>query len=165
MAAIEKSLDVDVPVSVAYNQWTQFESFPEFMDGVKEVKQVDDTHLRWRADLGGKEKEWTAEITEQLPDERISWRSTGGAQNDGTVIFRALDGGRTRIILRLDYEPEGAVESAGSALGVVSGRVEGDLKRFKRFIESRGVPTGEWRGEVEGGTVQRGKAPRTGPNT
>ena len=165
MATIEKSIDVQVPVSAAYNQWTQFESFPQFMEGVKEVKQLDDTHLRWRAEIGAKEKEWTAEIIEQLPDERISWRSTSGARNDGTVMFRALDSGRTRIVLRLDYEPEGAVENAGSALGVVAGRVEGDLKRFREFIESRGVPTGAWRGEVEGGNVRQGNAPRTGQNT
>jgi uncharacterized membrane protein len=164
MATIEKSIDVDVPVSVAYNQWTQFESFPQFMEGVREVKQLDETHMRWRAEIGGKDKEWTAEITEQLPDERISWRSTSGARNDGTIMFRALDGGGTRISLRLDYEPEGPIESAGSALGVVSGRVEGDLKRFRQFIESRGVPTGAWRGEVEDGSVQRGNAPRTGQN-
>ena len=155
MATVEKSIDVDVPVSVAYNQWTQFKSFPQFMEGVKEVHQLDDTHLRWRAEIGGKEKEWTAEITDQLPDERIAWRSTSGPRNDGMVMFRP-SGERTALTLRIDYEPDGAVEAAGSALGVVSGRVEGDLKRFKEFVESRGVPTGAWRGEVKGGTVTRG---------
>jgi uncharacterized membrane protein len=146
MATVEKSIDVEVPVSVAYNQWTQFESFPEFMEGVKQVEQLDDTHLRWHAEIGGKDKEWTAEITEQLPDERIAWRSTSGPQNDGTVMFRSVDANRTRITSRIDYEPEGPIEAAGSALGVVSGRVDGDLKRFKEFVESRGVPTGAWRG-------------------
>src|SRR5919201_3546388 len=115
MATVEKSIDVEVPVSVAYNQWTQFESFPEFMEGVKEVKQLDDTHLRWVAEIGGKQKEWNAEITEQLPDERIVWRSTSGARNDGMVMFRAIDANRTKITLRVDYEPADAVEKAGSA--------------------------------------------------
>ena len=153
MATVEKSIEVNVPVSVAYNQWTQFESFPEFMEGVKQVQQLDDTHLRWRAEVGGKEKEWTAEIFEQLPDERIAWRSTSGARNDGTVLFRPIDANRTNITLRVDYEPDGPVESAGSVLGMVGGRIEGDLKRYKEFIESRGVPTGAWREEVRGGTV------------
>jgi len=155
MATVEKSIDVEVPVSVAYNQWTQFESFPQFMEGVKQVKQLDDTHLEWRAEIGGKEKQWTAEITEQLPDERIAWRSTSGPRNDGTVLFRPVDGDKTRITSRVDYEPDGPMEAAGSALGVVSGRIEGDLKRFKEFVESRGVPTGAWRGEVRGGDVTR----------
>jgi uncharacterized membrane protein len=125
------------------------------MEGVKEVKQLDDTHLRWVAEIGGKQKEWNAEITEQLPDERIVWRSTSGARNDGMVMFRAIDANRTKITLRVDYEPEDAVEKAGSAVGVVGGRIDGDLKRFKEFIESRGVPTGAWRGQVEGGNVSR----------
>jgi uncharacterized membrane protein len=159
MASVEKSIDVNVPVSVAYNQWTQFESFPQFMEGVKEVKQLDDTHLTWLAEIGGKEKAWTAEITDQLPDERIAWHSTSGPRNDGIVMFRALDSDKTKITLRVDYEPDGAIESAGSALGVVSGRIDGDLKRFKEFVESRGVPTGGWRGEVRGGDV---KSPGSG---
>src|SRR5919197_697034 len=129
MAKIEKSIDVSVPVSVAYNQWTQFESFPQFMESVKSVRQQDDTHLRWRAEIGGRLKEWNAEITEQLPDERIAWRSTSGPRNDGMVFFRAIDNQRTRISLAIDYEPEGPAENVGSALGIVSARVEGDLKR------------------------------------
>jgi uncharacterized membrane protein len=148
MAKIEKSIDVDVPVNVAYNQWTQFEEFPRFMEGVDEVRQLDDKRLFWRANVGGKVKEWEAEITEQRPDERIAWRSRSGALNAGVVTFHRLSDHRTRIMLQLEYEPEGAVEHTGDALGVVTRRVEGDLKRFKEFIESRGRETGAWRGEI-----------------
>ena len=148
MATIERSVEVNVPVRTAYNQWTQFEEFPHFMQGVKDVRQIDDTHLRWRAEVAGKDEEWDAVITEQLPDERVAWRSTSGAQNAGVVTFHRIADGVTRVMLQLDYEPEGVVEHAGNMLGVVSGRIEGDLERFKDFVEARGQETGAWRGEV-----------------
>ena len=148
MASIEKSIEVGVPVHTAYNQWTQFEEFPRFMEGVEEVRQLDDTHLHWRAKVGGKETEWDAVITEQVPDERIAWTNTSGARNAGVITFHKLEPQKTKLMLQLDYEPEGAMENIGSALGVVGRRVEGDLERFKEFIESRGAETGAWRGEV-----------------
>jgi uncharacterized membrane protein len=155
MSRIEKSIEVNVPVSAAYNQWTQFESFPEFMEGVKSVMQTDAAHLHWKAEVGGEIREWDAEITEQEPDRVISWRSSSGAPIGGTVRFEPLGADRTRITLLLDYEPEGFKEKVGEALGFVSHRVEGDLERFKKFIESRGAPTGGYRGEVEGGREVR----------
>jgi uncharacterized membrane protein len=148
MTTIEKSVEVDVPVRVAYNQWTQFEEFPRFMEGVREVRQLDDKHLHWRAEVGGKEQAWDAEITEQIPDERIAWRARSGAPNAGVVTFHRIADSRTRIMLQLDYDPQGAVENIGDALGVVSRRVAGDLERFKEFVESRGGETGAWRGEI-----------------
>ena len=148
MANIEKSIDVHVPVHTAYNQWTQFEEFPRFMEGVREVRQLDDTHLHWKAEIGGKDTEWDSVITEQIPDERIAWTNTSGARNAGVVTFHKIDPQTTRLMLQIDYDPQGAMENVGSALGVVSRRVEGDLERFKEFIESRGSETGAWRGEV-----------------
>jgi hypothetical protein len=156
MATMEKSIEVNVPVRTAYNQWTQFEEFPRFMEGVREVQQLDDRRLHWHAVIGGKEKHWDAEIVEQEPDRRLIWRSTSGAENAGAVGFESLGGDRTRVTLRLDYDPEGAVENVGDALGLVSARVEGDLRRFKQFIESRGAETGAWRGEIHGGQVDPG---------
>jgi len=149
MASIEKSIDVAVPVRAAYNQWTQFEEFPHFMDGVREVNQLDDKRLRWVAEVGGQTKEWEAEITEQHPDQCVAWTAKEGDRNAGRVTFEPLEEGKTRVMLKMSYEPEGFVESAGSALGMVSRRVEGDLKRFKDFIEERGTETGGWRGTVE----------------
>ncbi len=148
MSTIEKSIDVNVPVRTAYNQWTQFEEFPKFMEGVQEVKQVTDKHLHWRANIGGKDKEWDAEIIEQVPDQRIAWRSRMGAPNGGVVTFHSLAPDKCRIMLQLEYDPETFVEKAGDAVGIVSQRVQGDLNRFKEFIESRGTETGAWRGEV-----------------
>jgi uncharacterized membrane protein len=148
MAHAEKSIDVHVPVSTVYNQWTQFEAFPEFMEGVKEVEQLDDRRLRWRAEIGGNEESWEAEITEQRPDERIAWTSRDGARNAGVVTFHRLSDEDTRVMLQIDYEPEGMTESVGDMLGMVERRVEGDLERFKEFIESRGSATGGWRGEI-----------------
>jgi uncharacterized membrane protein len=145
---IEQSIDVNVPVSTAYNQWTQFEEFPRFMEGVREVKQLDDKRLLWRADIGGKEKSWEAEITEQIPDARIAWRSREGAKNAGVVTFHRIDPTHTRVMLQLDYDPEGVVENVGDALGVASSRIRGDLERFKEFIEQRGRETGGWRGSI-----------------
>ena len=151
MSRIVESTDVEVPVRVAYDQWTQFEEFPRFMEGVKSVQQLNDTTLEWDAEINGIERSWRAEISEQEPDTVVAWRSTSGAKNDGRVSFEPIDGARTRVTLELDVEPEGAIEKAGDALGFVQRQVEGDLKRFKEFIESRGAPTGGWRGEVEGG--------------
>jgi uncharacterized membrane protein len=148
MASIEKSIDVEVPVRTAYNQWTQFEEFPRFMEGVKEVRQIDDTHLHWRAEIAGKDEEWDAKITEQTPDMRVAWTNTSGAQNAGVVTFHRLGDNLTRVMLQTEYDPHGFVENVGDALGFVTRRVEGDLKRFKEFIESRGQETGAWRGEV-----------------
>ena len=149
MSVIEQSIEINVPVKTAYNQWTQFEEFPRFMEGVKEVKQIDDTHLHWKADVGGKEKEWKAEITEQIPDERIAWRSREGAKNAGVVTFHRLSDSKSKVMLQLEYDPDGVVEKVGDAVGVVSQRVLGDLERFKQYIESRRQETGEWRGTVK----------------
>ncbi len=162
MAKIEKSVEVRVPVRTAYNQWTQFEEFPQFMEGVREVKQLDDKRLYWRAEISGKEKEWNAEISEQTPDERIAWHSTTGARNAGQVSFHPIDANNTRITLLIDYEPEGATENIGDVLGVVGRRVQGDLERFKEFIESRGRETGSWRGEIHGGQTRPGATPGMG---
>jgi len=149
MERIEKTIEVRQPVRTVYNQWTQFEEFPRFMAGVKEVRQLDDTHVHWHAEIWGKDKEWDAEITEQVPDQCIAWRSTSGdAPNAGMVRFEPIASDRTRVRLTMDYEPQGAVENAGDALGVLSRRVQTTVEDFKKFIESRGVETGGWRGEV-----------------
>jgi uncharacterized membrane protein len=149
MPSIEQSVEVDVPVSTAYNQWTQFEEFPSFMDGVEEVKQLDDTHLHWVASIGGQREEWDAEITEQAPDRRIAWKATSGKGNAGVVTFHRLDEGRTKIMLQLDWDSEGIVEALGALLGQDDRKVKGDLDRFKELIESRGRESGAFRGEVE----------------
>jgi len=148
VSSLEQSIDVNVPVRTAYDQWTQFEEFPRFMEGVREVRQLDDKRLAWCAEVGGKEKRWEAEITEQIPDARIAWRSRTGANNAGVVTFHRLDDQKTRVMLQLDYDPEGVVENVGDAVGVVSSRVRGDLTRFKDFIEQRGRETGAWRGSI-----------------
>ena len=155
MAQVEKSVEVDVPVRVAYNQWTQFEEFPRFMEGVEEVRQLDDKRLHWRAKVAGKTEEWDALITEQTPDQMVAWRSTTGAENSGAISFQPLGADRTRVTARIGYDPAGIVETAGDKLGFVSRRVEGDLKRFKEFVEGRGVETGAWRGEIHGAQVER----------
>ena len=149
MSTIEKSIDVHVPVQVAYNQWTQFEEFPRFMEGIEEVKQLDEKRLHWCANVGGKEKQWDATITEQAPDQRIAWRNTTGSTNAGVVTFHFINDNTTRIMLQLEYEPEGVVENVGDIVGVVSRRVQGDLQRFKEFIEARGTETGAWRGKIK----------------
>ena len=154
MAHIEKSIVVNAPLSTVYNQWTQFEEFPRFMEGVKEVRQLDDKHLRWRAEIGGQAKEWDAEITEQEPDHRISWKSISGAPNAGTVRFEPLGADRTRVQLAMAYEPEGAVENVGDRLGVFSARVQRTVEEFKKFIETRGRETGGWRGKVDDSRAQ-----------
>ena len=161
MSTIEKTITVDVPVSTAYDQWTQFETFPRFMEGVESVQQIDNTHLHWKAEIAGVTREWDAEIIDQTPDERITWRSTGGAKNDGTVSFAPEDGQHTRVTLHLEYEPEGFAEKAGDMLRIVDHRAKGDLKRFKEFIEDRGTETGGWRGEVNPGDTGRSHQPES----
>ncbi len=148
MAKVEKSIEVEVPVATAYNQWTQFEEFPKFMENVESVTQTDDTHLHWVAEIGGKREEWDAEIVEQEPDRRIAWRSLGGVKQSGIVTFepRGTDG--TGVTVELEWEPEGAMEKVGSAVGADSRGVKADLERFKEFVEARGVETGAWRGQV-----------------
>ena len=153
MQRIEKDIEVKLPVRTVYNQWTQFESFPHFMEGVKSVQQLDDRHLAWKAEILGREVEWTAEIIEQAPDECISWRCTSGHPNMGAVYFEPLGPDQTKVTLVLEYEPLGATEKIADALGALSLRVEGDLRRFKKFIEERGAETGAWRGEIRRGSV------------
>ncbi len=145
---VESSIKVNVPVRTAYNQWTQFEEFPRFMEGVKEIRQLDEQHVHWVAEVGGKQKEWDAEITEQVPDQRIAWRSVDGAPNAGVVEFRPIGSDETEVRVRMEFEPEGTVEKLGAALQAPDARVKGDLKRFKEFIESRGSESGAWRGEI-----------------
>jgi uncharacterized membrane protein len=148
MASITQSIDVDVDVTTAYNQWTQFESFPEFMDGVENIHQTDDTHLHWKTNIGGVTREFDTEIVEQHPDERVAWKSTDGTTHAGVVTFHKLGDQTSRITAQIDWQPEGLVEKAGAAVGVDDHRVKGDLKRFKSFIEQRRGETGEWRGDV-----------------
>jgi len=148
MSTIEQSIDVEVPVRAAYDQWTQFEEFPRFMEGVESVRQTDDTHTHWRTKVAGREKEFDAVITEQRPDERVAWTSQAGPEHGGVVTFHKLGAGKTRVMLQMEVEPEGAVEKAGDALGLLKRRVKGDLERFKDLVEHRGTPSGGWRGEV-----------------
>ncbi len=154
MAKAEKSIEVNAPVKTVYNQWTQFELFPHFMEGVEQVEQLDDKTLRWHAKIAGKDEVWTAKITEQIPDKRIAWASTSGAPNSGVVSFVPLGVDKTKVTLLLGFDPQGMVENAGEKLGFVDRRVQGDLKRFKDFIESRGQETGACRGTIEQGKVK-----------
>ena len=148
MSTVEKSIEVELPVSTVYNQWTQFEEFPQFMEGVESVTQLDDTRLHWVAEIAGTRREWDAEIIDQQPDRRIAWRSIDGAGNGGIVTFQPVGPSTTQVNLQMDFEPEGLAENIGDKLGFVSKRTEGDLERFKSFIESQGVETGAWRGQV-----------------
>jgi uncharacterized membrane protein len=148
VTTIEKSIDVQAPVSRAYNQWTQFESFPAFMDGVDRVLQLNPTRTHWEVSIGGVRREFDAEITEQHPDERIAWKAVDGQEHGGVVTFHRLDDETTRVSLQMEYAPETLTEKAGAALGAVGHRVQGDLERFKEFIENRDRETGAWRGEV-----------------
>ena len=148
MSTIEQSIELEVPVQTAYNQWTQFQNFPAFMEGVEQVQQIDETQLHWVAEFGGTRHEWDAEITEQLPDERVAWRNTDGKENAGVVTFHKLDDERSRVMVQMDWVPEGIKEKLGDALGISDRRVKGDLQRFKELIESRGRESGAWRGEV-----------------
>jgi uncharacterized protein YndB with AHSA1/START domain len=151
MGSTTHSIDVTAPLKAVYNQWTQFEDFPRFMEGVVEIRQQGPRTLFWRANVGGKDKHWEAEILEQVPDTRIVWESIDGTQNRGMIAFEALEPERTRVTLTMEYEPEGFLERAGDALGIPSGQVEGDLKRFRDFIEKRKMETGSWRGEIANG--------------
>jgi len=148
MSTVEQSVDVGVPVRVAYNQWTQFEEFPQFMDGVEEVRQITDTRNHWRTVIGGVEREFDTEISEQRPDERIAWHAVDGPNQAGVATFHRLDDSRSRVMLQMDFDPEGVVETAGDKLGFVERRIKNDLRRFKEFVEKRGTETGAWRGEV-----------------
>jgi uncharacterized membrane protein len=148
MASIEQSIEVQAPLRAVYDQWTQFEEFPEFMEGVAEVRQLDDTHLHWIAEIGGSRHEWDAEITEQKPDERVAWKNTDGKENAGVVTFHRLSEDSTKVMVQLDFVPEGVKEKLGNALGVPERRVKDDLERFKELVESRGGANG-WRGEVK----------------
>ena len=149
MSTIEESIDVDVPVSTAYGQWTQFESFPRFMEGIERVEQLDDTHLHWVAEMGGSRREWDAEITAQHPDERIAWRAVEQDGPDGVVTFHKLSDERTRVLVQMHYEPHGLKETAGAMAGSDARQVRDDLASFKEFIEQRGAPTGRWSGDVD----------------
>ena len=165
MSTIEHSVDVAVPVRTAYNQWTQFESFPEFMEGVESIKQLDDTRLLWHVQVAGVHREFGAEITEQRPDERVAWRSLEEPHQAGVVTFHRLTADTTRVMLQMEFEPEGIVEQVGDKLQLVRMRVHGDLERFKKFIESKGHETGGWRGEVPAPLdSDHGAAARTAPD-
>lgn len=153
MTTVQKTIEIGVPVHVAYNQYTQFESFPQFMEGVESVHQVDDARLLWHAKIAGQERDWEAEIVEQVPDQVIAWRSVDGKPNDGRVSFQPLDAERCEVTVKVDYDPDGIVETVGDKLGFVGHRVQGDLERFKGFVESRGAETGAWRGEIRSGRV------------
>ncbi|MFD7965854.1 SRPBCC family protein [Streptomyces zaomyceticus] len=177
MSMVKQTIDVDVPVRNAYNQWTQFEEFPSFMEGVEDVTQLDDRHCHWQTSIAGVRREFDTEIVDQLADERISWRTVGGdVKQKGVVTFQGLDEGHTRVSLAMDVEPEGMAEKAADALGILDRRVKGDLKRFKGFIEDHGHETGAWRGRVQpsdsatgplgGGTPTPSDAPvREAPGT
>jgi uncharacterized membrane protein len=154
MSRFEESITVDVPVRVAYDQWTQFEEFPKFMEGVERVEQVTDKTLRWTASVAGQTKEWMAEITDQTPDQRVAWKSTEGAENAGAVLFRPLGPTQTEVTLRIDADPEGPIETAGDALGFLQRRVRGDLERFKEQVDRQGGNGKGWRGEIHGDEVQ-----------
>ncbi len=150
---VEKTITVNVPISTAYNQWTQFEDFPQFMSGIQQVEQLDETRLHWVAEIGGVKREWYATILEQRPDDKIAWAATEGATNAGAVYFTAAGAGQTSVTLELEYEPEGVVEQLGDKLNIVSRQAESDLERFKTFIESRHDETGAWRGRIDGPAV------------
>jgi uncharacterized membrane protein len=156
LSFVQDSIEVDVPISTAYNQWTQFEEFPNFMKDVEDVRQIDDTHLHWRATIAGKPVEWDSEITTQIPDRRISWRSTSGPPNSGAVTFDRVTDHRTRITLRMSYRAPGIAEKVGDALGIVRAELSGNLHRFADFIQLRQRETGAWRGTVGGGTTMSG---------
>ncbi|WP_411111660.1 SRPBCC family protein [Streptomyces sp. c-19] len=167
MSRVEQTIDVDVPLRTVYDQWTQFEEFPRFMEGVEDVRQTDDRHCHWRTKVAGVRKEFDTEIVDQLPDERVSWRTVGGdVQQKGVVSFQPLDGEHTRVRLAMDVEADGVLEKAADAMGVLDRRVKGDLRRFKGFIEEQGRETGGWRGRIrpaDAGTSAGGETGRSTP--
>ena len=148
MSQTSHEIEVNRPVNTVYNQWTQFEEFPRFMEGVEEVRQMGDDRLHWVASIGGQRKEWDARIVDQQPDQRIAWQAESGTRNDGVVTFSSLGPDQTRVSLDIDYEPEGMGETVGDWLGILSGRIQGDLERFKTFVEQQPQETGGWRGEI-----------------
>jgi uncharacterized membrane protein len=148
MGTVEQGIDLDVPVRTAYDRWTQFEDFPQFMKGVQQVRQIDDTHLHWKAEIAGHTKEWDAEITEQHPDERVAWKATDGSPNAGVVTFHRLSDSSSRLMVQIEHEEDGVVEKVGSAHGADTHRVKGDLERFKELVETHGAAGGGWRGDV-----------------
>lgn len=158
VSSVAESIEVNMPVSAVYNQWTQFEEFPRFMKSVQQIRQLDDKHLSWRATVGGKEKEWDVEITEQIPDRRIAWRSTSGVRNAGVVTFHKITDTKTRVMLQMDYQPEGAAERVGDMVGTVKMEARSNLKNFKELLEKRGAETGAWRG-----TVGKTETPHSAP--
>ena len=160
MGLSNHTIKVNAPLRAVYNQWTQFEDFPRFMEGVEEVRQEGDKRLFWKAKIAGKVKEWEAEITEQVPDQKIAWRSIDGSPNAGTITFHALGADTTQVNAEIEYEPEGFLEKTGDVLGIPSGRIEGDLTRFRDYIEERGWETGGWRGQVGEGST--GSTPDVG---
>jgi uncharacterized membrane protein len=149
LSTITESVDVQVPISRAYNQWTQFETFPSFMEGVEEIRQLDDTHTHWVTKIGGVTREFNATITEQHPDERVAWKADDGPTHAGVITFHRLDDSTTRVTAQMDIDPDGFVEKVADKLGILNSRVKGDLQRFKEFIEQHGQETGEWRGDVD----------------
>jgi uncharacterized membrane protein len=153
MPTVQDSIEVQVPVQQAYNQWTQFEEFPKFMDGIQSVQQLDETHVEWVAEIRGESRQWTTEITDQQPDEKVAWKTIAGeVKNDGVVTFEQVGDNKTRVNVEMDVEGNSTTENvAGNLLGIVKGQVRGDLERFKQLIENRGKETGAWRGEVRDG--------------
>jgi len=149
MTTVEESIEVEVPVSTAYNQWTQFEDFPEFMEGVEQVQQLTDDKLHWVTKIAGVKREFDAKITEQHPDERVAWTTIDGPKQAGVVTFHKLDPSHTKVMLQMEFDPEGFTEQVGDKLGIVKSRVHGDLERFKSFIEKRGAESGAWRGDIQ----------------
>lgn len=154
MQTIEKSIVVNAPLRMVYNQWTQFEDFPKFMEGIESVRQIDDNHLHWVSEIYGKHEEWDAEIFDQIPDESISWRSLSGPAHNGTIHFRPDNENTTQVTLTMSYEPKGFLEKTADALGLIARRIEGDLERFKEFVESRQSESGAWRGEIHDDVVK-----------
>lgn len=152
MSSVTESVDVEAPLSTVYDQWTQFESFPQFMSGVESITQTDDTHTHWVTNIAGQRREFDTRITEQHPDERVAWASTDGTSHAGVVTFHHLSDTTTRVTAQIDWDPQGLVEKAGAVLGVDSRQVKNDLARFKEFIEQRGTETGGWRGDVDAGS-------------
>ena len=162
MNTIEQSIDVEAPITAVYDRWTQFETFPEFMEGIEAIRQLDDRRLHWTAEIGGTRHEWDAEITEQHPEERVAWRNVDGKDNAGVVTFHKLGDDRSRIMVQLDFVPEGIKEKLGDKLGAPDRRVKGDLERFKDYVEGTGGDGQGWRGEIHGDEVQSDPREGTG---